>query len=38
MFDDELELAYAVINGVEVRGKRGDYRTQRLKFKSGQPT
>jgi putative transposase len=24
MFDDELELAYAVIEGVEVRGKRGN--------------
>ena len=38
MFDDEWELAYAVIDGVEVRGKRGDYPTQRVKFKSGHPT
>jgi putative transposase len=38
MFDDELELAYAVIHGVEVRGKRGDYPTQRIKFKSSHPT
>jgi putative transposase len=34
MFDDELELAYAVIHGVEVRGQRGNYTTQRLKFNS----
>jgi putative transposase len=38
MFEDELELAYAVIHGVEVRGKRGDYPTQRIKFKSSHPT
>ena len=25
MFEDELELAYAVINGVEDRGKKGNY-------------
>jgi putative transposase len=34
MFDDELELAYAVIHGVEVRGQKGNYTTQRLKFNS----
>jgi putative transposase len=34
LFDDELELAYAVIHGVEVRGQRGNYTTQRLKFNS----
>ncbi len=34
MFDDELELAYAVIDGVEARGKRGNYSTQRVKFNS----
>jgi putative transposase len=34
MFDDELELAYAVIQGVEVREQRGNYTTQRLKFNS----
>jgi putative transposase len=34
MFDDELELAYAVMDGVEVKGKRGNYSTQRIKFKS----
>jgi len=34
MFDDELDLAYAVIDGVEARGKRGSYTTQRFKFNS----
>lgn len=34
MFDDELELAYAVIDGVQARGKRGKYSTQRVKFNS----
>jgi len=38
MFDDELELAYAVIHGVEVRGERGNYPTQRIKFHSNQAT
>ena len=38
MFEDELELAYAVIHGVEVRGKRGNYPTQRIKFKSSHHT
>jgi len=38
MFDDELELAYAVIHGVEVRGERGNYRTQRVKFNSNPAT
>ena len=38
MFEDELELAYAVINGVEARGKKGNYRTQRIKSKSHHPT
>lgn len=33
-FDDELDLAYAVINGVETRGEKGSYRTQRVKFNS----
>jgi len=32
MFDDELELAYAVIDGVRARGTRGKYSTQRVKF------
>ncbi|HYW21022.1 MAG TPA: hypothetical protein VE956_17310 [Nodularia sp. (in: cyanobacteria)] len=30
--DDELDLAYAVINGVQARGERGNYSTQRVKF------
>ena len=34
VFNDELELAYAVINGVEARGERGNYSTQRIKFYS----
>ena len=34
MFDDELELAYAVIDGVQARGERGNYSTQRIKFNS----
>ncbi len=37
MFEDELELAYA-IQGVEVRGERGNYRTQRVKFNSNHGT
>ena len=34
MFDDELDLAYAVIGGVEARGERGNYSTQRVRFNS----
>ncbi len=34
MFDDELELAYAVIDSVQARGERGNYRTERVKFQS----
>ncbi|MBP5974384.1 hypothetical protein HW132_17000 [Brasilonema sp. CT11] len=34
IFDDELDLAYAVINGVKARGERGNYNTQRVKFNS----
>ena len=33
-FDDELDLAYAVIDGVETRGERGSYSTKRVKFNS----
>jgi hypothetical protein len=36
MFDDELALAYAVIDGVQARGERGNYRTQRIKFNSNR--
>jgi len=32
IFDSELELAYAIIHGVGVKGERGNYRTQRVKF------
>jgi putative transposase len=34
IFDEELEFAYAVIHGVEVRGQRRNYTTQRFKFNS----
>jgi putative transposase len=34
MFDDELELAYAVIDAVQARGDKGNYNTQRIKFNS----
>lgn len=34
MFDDELDLAYAVIDGIETRGQTGNYTTQRFKFNS----
>jgi putative transposase len=37
MFDDELELAYAVMDGVEARGERGNYHTERVKFYSEPP-
>jgi putative transposase len=32
IFDSELEIASAVIYGVEVKGERGNYRTQSVKF------
>ncbi|WP_244919164.1 IS630 family transposase [Nostoc commune] len=34
IFDDELDLAYAVIDGVTARGEKGNYSTQRVKFNS----
>jgi putative transposase len=34
IFDDELDLAYAVINGVKTRGERGNYTTEHVKFYS----
>ena len=36
IFDDELDLAYAVINGVKVRGEKGNYSTERIKFDSNR--
>ncbi|NEP06808.1 MAG: hypothetical protein F6K25_22685 [Okeania sp. SIO2G4] len=36
MFDDELDLAYAVIDGIQARGEKGNYRTERFKFYSNQ--
>lgn len=35
-FEDELDLAYAVIQGIQARGKRGNYSTQRMQFYSEQ--
>lgn len=35
MFEDELDLAYAVIDGVEARGQEGGLAVQRFRFKSG---
>lgn len=34
MFEDELDLAYAVIDGVEARGQQGVLTIQRFRFKS----
>ena len=34
IFDNELDLAYAVIDSVKARGERGGYSTQRVKFNS----
>lgn len=35
MFEDELDLAYAVMAGVETRSAEGNYTAKRVKFKSG---
>ncbi len=32
MFDDEIDLAYAVIDGIDPRGERNNYHTKRFKF------
>ena len=34
MFEDELDLAYAVMSGVEDRGIAGKYSTERFRFNS----
>ncbi|MEH2371777.1 hypothetical protein [Nostoc sp.] len=34
MFDDELEFAYTVIDGLQAGGERGNFNTQRIKFNS----
>jgi putative transposase len=34
MFEDELDLAYAVINGIEARAEANGHTTERFKFKS----
>ncbi|WP_442937618.1 IS630 family transposase [Nostoc sp.] len=36
IFDDELDLAYAVMDGVKARGEKGNYSTQRIKFDSNR--
>ncbi len=36
IFDDELDLAYAVIDGVKARGEKANYSTQRVKFDSNR--
>ncbi len=33
-FEDELDLAYAVIDGVQTRGEKANYSVQRIKFNS----
>ena len=35
MFEDELDLAYAVMDGLEARGQVEGRSTERFKFKSG---
>ncbi len=37
-FEDELDLAYAVIDGIQVRGQRGNHSTQRVRFNSDSST
>ena len=32
MFEDELELAYAVMQGIEARAHKGNYRVERFRF------
>lgn len=34
MFEDELDLAYAVINGVDARAQAGGYQAERFRFPS----
>lgn len=36
IFNDELDLAYAVINGITARAERGNYNTRRVKFNSNR--
>ena len=38
MFDDELDLAYAVMDGVKARGERGKHSTEHVKFNSHSRT
>ncbi len=34
MFDDELDFAYPVMNGVKAREEKGAHKTERVKFYS----
>ena len=34
IFDDELDLADAVIDGIQTRGEKGNYSIERVKFNS----
>ncbi|MBW4629972.1 MAG: transposase [Brasilonema octagenarum HA4186-MV1] len=36
IFNDELDLAYAVIDGIKARGEKGNYSTQRIRFNSNR--
>lgn len=38
IFDDELDLAYVVIDGIQARGETGNYCTERVKFNSNSST
>lgn len=38
MFEDELDLAYTVIDGIQTRGERNNHYTQRIKFNSNTNT
>ncbi|MDZ8188783.1 MAG: hypothetical protein RMX96_28520 [Nostoc sp. ChiSLP02] len=38
IFNDKLDLAYALIDGIQARVKKGNYSTERVKFNSNLPT
>lgn len=35
MFEDEYDLAMAIVDGMEARSQRGEYSLKRFKFNSG---
>ncbi|MBW4552074.1 MAG: hypothetical protein KME35_13345 [Aphanocapsa sp. GSE-SYN-MK-11-07L] len=35
MFEDELDLAYAIMDGVDARGQRNGHSVERFRFKHG---